>query len=112
VPGSFSYNVVTSPALAYEAAKQFGLFAKLLSGFNATELEDTIPHFHDLSLRYRQFEQSLQQAAPERLHHAKAIINSLQCYKNILREYEEMIKDSSFKKKSYAPRYQNKQCTF
>src|SRR5581483_2701806 len=52
---SVSYDVVTSPHLAFEAAKQFGKFTKLLSNFPAEKLQITIPDFHNLSLRYHQF---------------------------------------------------------
>ena len=35
VPGSHSIDVVTRPQQAFEAARQFGLFTRLLSGFEA-----------------------------------------------------------------------------
>ncbi len=39
VPNSHTINVVQSPAQAFEAAKQFGKFTKLLSGFDSTQLQ-------------------------------------------------------------------------
>ncbi len=59
IKNSHTINIVQTPQQAYEAAKQFGKFSKMLSGFNADQLKITIPDFHDLSLRYKQFEDAL-----------------------------------------------------
>src|SRR5689334_15542285 len=48
---SQSFDVVTSPDIAYEAARQFALFTKSLSGFNTGILRTTLADFHNLSLR-------------------------------------------------------------
>ena len=56
INGSHTINVVSSPEQAFEAAFQFGKFTRLLSGFDANKLHLAIPDFHNLSLRYRQFE--------------------------------------------------------
>src|SRR5215831_14017600 len=42
---SHAYTALQNPQLAYEAAKQFGKFTKLLSGFDATQLKTMIPNF-------------------------------------------------------------------
>jgi hypothetical protein len=55
VENSHTFDVVQTPGQAYEAAKQFGRFAKMLSGFDAGRLKITIPHFHNLALRCQQF---------------------------------------------------------
>lgn len=44
-----------TPALFYESAKAFGKFAADLDGFNALQLEDTIPLFHNTPNRYNNF---------------------------------------------------------
>ncbi len=51
VNGSYTFNVAPSTQHAYEAAKQFGLFTKLLSGVPVADLKTTIPDFHNLALR-------------------------------------------------------------
>lgn len=63
---------------AYEAAFQFGNFSALLNQFPIDELEITIPHFHDLSFRVHQFENSLQNALPDRKTKARDEILFLQ----------------------------------
>ncbi|HSK14158.1 MAG TPA: phosphotransferase, partial [Phnomibacter sp.] len=59
VEGSHSVDTVHSPELAFEAARQFGRFTSLLSDFPLEQLQITLPHFHDLSFRYLQFEEAM-----------------------------------------------------
>jgi len=90
-------DVVQTPDQAYEAAKQFGKFTKVLSGFDASQLKITLPHFHDLSFRYRQFEIALQNGNKERNQQSKGIINFIHEQKNIVFVYEKIKSDPSFK---------------
>ncbi len=52
VENSHTIDTAEKPPQAYEAAKQFGKFNKVLSGFDAGKLKITIPDFHNLTLRY------------------------------------------------------------
>lgn len=97
VEGSHSIDVVNDPVQAYEAAKQFGLFTRLLSGFDATQLKPTIPNFHDLSLRYRQFEQALKNGNPVRIAESKELIEKINANKDILEEFESIKHHPGFK---------------
>lgn len=87
IEGSHTINVVDTPEQAYEAAKQFGCFTRLLSGFDATQLKITLPDFHHLPLRYQQFERALQTAHTERLQKAVSVIGLVQQYVHILHQY-------------------------
>lgn len=84
VKGSVTKNTLTDAAEAYEAAKQFGLFAKNLANFDASKLSATIPNFHNLALRYQQFKDALGQANGERLSKAADAIEKLEQHKDIL----------------------------
>lgn len=97
VEGSHSKDVLQNAAQAYEAAKQFGRFTKLLAGFDAGSLQDTIPHFHDITLRYRQFEEALVTGDPQRIADAQSLIHSLQQQKPIADRYEEIRRDPAFR---------------
>ena len=97
VPNSHTINVVQSPAQAYEAAKQFGKFTSLLSGFNSTQLKITIPDFHNLSLRYQQFEQALNHGNTERMKEAYTSINDIKQYAYIVDEFENIKSNPGFK---------------
>jgi hypothetical protein len=74
---STTYTSAENPGLAQEAAKQFGKFTHLLSGFDLSTLKITLPDFHNLTLRYHQFEQALVYGNKERLASAVQAINRL-----------------------------------
>ena len=74
IKGSHTVDVVSSAEQAYEAAYQFGTFAKLLSGFDVTRLYATIPDFHNLILRYQQFEHSLETGNKKRITQAGDLV--------------------------------------
>lgn len=64
-PHAISLEVLNEPQQAYEAARQFGKLSRLLSDFDVTTLQETIPGFHDLSLRVDQFENAIKLAPTE-----------------------------------------------
>jgi Ser/Thr protein kinase RdoA (MazF antagonist) len=97
VKGSHTLNVVNTADEAYEAAKQFGKFTALLSGMDARELHNTIPDFHNLRLRYEQFQQSLQLGNTVRIAAATEAINYIQQQVAIVEEYDAICKNPEFK---------------
>lgn len=97
VIGSCSKDVVETPEQAFEAAKQFGRFTRLLSGLDTNQLRITIPSFHDLSLRYRQFLQALDKGYPQRLEESRILIHTLAQYTDIVGTYEAIIKNPHFR---------------
>jgi Ser/Thr protein kinase RdoA (MazF antagonist) len=99
VEGSHSYSIAAQPQLAYEAAKQFGRFTKLLGGFNSEQLSITLSHFHNLDFRYCQFEEALQHASPERLTVSTDLIHEIKAHKTILKKYQSILNDPMFKKR-------------
>jgi thiamine kinase-like enzyme len=66
VHGSHAVDVCHNETEAYEAAKQFGKFTALFSGLAMDKLRFTIPGFHDLSHRWKQFEQVLSHVSDAR----------------------------------------------
>ncbi len=88
INGSHTIDVVEKPGQAYEAAKQFGRFSKLLSGFDVTKLKITLPDFHNLPLRYRQFEKALQDGNTVRISQSSALIEFIKNNKSIVDEFE------------------------
>lgn len=90
IKGSHSINVVSSAQEAYQAALHFGIFTKLLSGFDVAKLRITIPHFHDLVLRYHQFEESLVKGNKKRIQEADSLIRDLKKRTGILEQFERL----------------------
>ena len=97
VKKSHTVDVVQTPRQAFEAAKQFGRFTHLLNGFPVNELKVTIPDFHNLSLRYQQFLQSLQSGNAVRIEKTKEEINWLKAHDNIAKRFDAMKKNPDFK---------------
>jgi Ser/Thr protein kinase RdoA (MazF antagonist) len=97
VYNSHTIDVVQSPMQAYEAARQFGKFTRLLSGFDQTQLKITLPDFHNLSLRYQQFQQSLTQGNAERIKEAAHSVNLIKKYSYIADEFEKIKINPEFK---------------
>lgn len=97
VKESHTINAVEKPQQAYEAAKQFGEFTRLLSQFPVEKLKITLPDFHNLSLRYVQFEQALEKGNPSRIEESAKLIEFIKNNKNIVDTYEHILHDPSFK---------------
>jgi Ser/Thr protein kinase RdoA (MazF antagonist) len=90
VAGSHTINIVSSPNQAYEASLQFGNFTKLLSKFNADKLHITIPDFHNLTLRYHQFEDSLKNGNAERIKQSAELVAEIKKHHHIVATYEKI----------------------
>ena len=88
VKGSNTIDTVLDPAQAYEAAKQFGRFTRFSSRLEVSKLRITIPDFHNLSLRFQQFEKSLIHGNKERIRQSRELIIFVQQKINIAGEFE------------------------
>jgi Phosphotransferase enzyme family len=97
VENSHTIDVVQDPQMAYEAAKQFGMFTKLLSGFDASHLKITLPDFHNLSFRYKQFDEAMTDGIPARIHNSRQWIDAAFNNKYIVDEFERIKINPQFK---------------
>ena len=52
IEGAKTYDVIESPRQAYEAARAFGNFQKLVSELDGPRLHETIPNFHHTRSRF------------------------------------------------------------
>jgi hypothetical protein len=87
VRGSRTYDVVDSPEQAYEASRQFGLLTFHLRGFEVAALLETLPRFHDLELRYEQFEQAVALGDGSRVRDSSDLIGFLQGQRELVDVY-------------------------
>jgi Ser/Thr protein kinase RdoA (MazF antagonist) len=69
-----AYDNATDTKIAFEAGWVVGKFHQLLANAPLDNYVDTIPRFHDLSLRQHQFEASLLSAKKEKLETAQSAI--------------------------------------
>lgn len=77
IPGSQMVSFPESPEQAWETAATFGRFTAAFDDFDTNRLHITIPGFHDLSARYRQFEKSLHTRDLSRLQRAANLVQEL-----------------------------------
>ena len=61
IEGSICLQKARNEQDLYECAAAFGKFQRQLEDFDAEQLSETIPHFHDTPKRLRDFEQAVQQ---------------------------------------------------
>lgn len=85
VRNSVVYNTTTKPKIAYESGKIISTFHWLLQKEYARDYTDTIPDFHDLGVRKKQFLQALETAPEERKEIAKEAIASTSAFFPILK---------------------------
>lgn len=97
VKDSRTYDIVQSPQQAFEASRQFGLFACMLKDFPVKNLKTTLPDFHNLSQRYTQFGHSIVDGNPSRIQECKKTILYLQSQKYIVSTYQQIILNKAFK---------------
>ncbi len=97
VDHTISLNEANNPKQAFEAARQFGLLAHNLSGIEMNALSPTIPDFHNLTLRYSNFQSAIANASEERKEEAEPLINAFQAFSQIAVTYETLKTDSDFK---------------
>ncbi|MGH7993616.1 MAG: phosphotransferase enzyme family protein, partial [Limisphaerales bacterium] len=74
IENACTYDAVESPRQAFEAAKAFGHFQKLLADLPAPRLHDTIPDFHNTPKRFVQLENTIEADIVNKAQIAKAEI--------------------------------------
>ena len=97
VENSHTIDVAEKPDQAFEAASQFGMFTKVLSDFDATKLKITLPDFHNLTLRYQQFEQALLDGNAARIQQSEKLIDAVIANKSIVDVFEKIKLNTHFK---------------
>lgn len=95
INGSHTIDTVTTKQQAFEAARQFGKFTRLLSAFNAAALHYTLPDFHNLALRFAQFESAHKTATAERLATAKKAIANAYAHQHLVQTYQSIIAENT-----------------
>lgn len=97
VKGSHTIDVVSTASEAYEASRQFGRFTALLDGLDLSLLNVTIPDFHNLSLRFEQFRESLSKGNQLRISAAEPQVTFIMDHADIVREFDIIRKNPDFK---------------
>jgi Ser/Thr protein kinase RdoA (MazF antagonist) len=96
VAHTIAIDEASDPMQAYEAARQFGRLARLLDGIDLYDFRPTIPNFHNLTLRYSDFQDSIRNAREERREYAEELIEAFLEYSFIAVRFEELKTDPDF----------------
>ena len=59
IEGAQTYEIVEEPIHFYNAAKAFAKFQQRLADFPAEKLHETIPNFHDTTVRFQQLKEAI-----------------------------------------------------
>jgi len=96
IEDSVTIDVVVDPSQAFEAARQFGAFTRMMTGFPVEQLHETLPHFHDLPLRYRSFRESLTTGRADRLRKAGELVGYLESQNHLVAKYQQILTNPGF----------------
>jgi Ser/Thr protein kinase RdoA (MazF antagonist) len=97
VRNSHTVNVASSAQEAFEAARQFGLFTKVLSGLPVDNLNITLPGFHDLTLRHFQFEHACRHGNLYRIRRAQEEIDFLRQHSHVVATFQHLTAKNKLK---------------
>lgn len=89
-------SIAEKPAQAKATAKAFARFTAAFDDFNVGMLKNVIPGFHDLSLRYQQFEVALNSELYERMAKALPLIDKLKQRERYKHFYEIITESDEF----------------
>ena len=96
VKNSHSISIVQHEKDAYRAAQTFAALTKSLSGFDASGLYTILPDFHNLNVRYRQFEDAISQATIMRLLRSTHLISELRQRKKLVTFYDQLSDETNY----------------
>ena len=96
VKGTHTLDACSTAEQAYEAALQFGKFTAAFNGMDVSILQPTIPQFHDLTFRWQQFTDAMQNGNKERIQQAEKTIEQIQANYHIVDRYQSIVSSSQF----------------
>lgn len=91
IENTTTIDEVESETQAYHAAEAFGKLTRNLSTVDVRLFKETIPRFHDLTLRYSQFEDALRGSEKERRDSSGAVIKSYVNQNHLVEKYKQLI---------------------
>ncbi|WP_419213666.1 phosphotransferase enzyme family protein [Maribacter sp. X9] len=86
IPKTITYDTTTNLKIAFEAGRIIGKFQILLNREDSNDYIDTIPNFHNLDLRIKQFEEALSYTSKYKLKECESSIAFVQKTVTFLKE--------------------------
>lgn len=97
VENTITIDKVSTVVEAFSAASEFARLTCYLDKIDVSRFGDTIPQFHDLALRYREFETALSQATRGRKEAARKTIKKATQFYPLAERYSVLIKSGSLR---------------
>jgi Ser/Thr protein kinase RdoA (MazF antagonist) len=91
IKGSHTVDAVTTGSQAYQAAKQFAKFSRLLKNLSPGDFAFPLQNFHNLDLRIGQFNKALQNASEDRKSMATEEIYQVKDNLDIALRYNQVV---------------------
>jgi Ser/Thr protein kinase RdoA (MazF antagonist) len=95
----YALSVLDNENQVEQAAMQFAGFTSVLKNFEANQLKDSLPDFHNLNLRYHQFSEAIVKGNAQRIAETKEAISFLAAHKNYVDIYSAFIHHAEVKKR-------------
>ncbi len=83
IENATTYQTVRNPRDFYESAVAFGNFANLLAGFDASQLYEVLPDFHNTRVRYANFTAAVQKDVCGRAKEVRAEIDWVNAHSDL-----------------------------
>lgn len=83
IENATTYQTVRNPCDFYESAVAFGNFANLLAGFDASQLYEVLPDFHNTRVRYANFVTAVEKDEYGRLAEVRKEIEWVNAHKDL-----------------------------
>jgi thiamine kinase-like enzyme len=96
IEDSIVHDVPTNKTLVYEAGKLYGDFLIQTSNLDANKLLETIPNFHSMPFRYKQFDEALKKAKDEAINLANNEIDLVLKFRKEMHELSELKANNTF----------------
>lgn len=93
IKDTYSPSVSSSADEAWKVANCFGRFSAELSDFDPESLSVILPGFHDLGLRFEQFETAVKSAGETRLKEARSLIDTAFQNRPLVDFYDKIVHD-------------------
>ncbi|NQW78805.1 MAG: phosphotransferase [Chitinophagaceae bacterium] len=95
----YALSVLENENQVEQAAMQFAGFTSVLKNFEASQLKDSLPDFHNLNLRYHQFSEAIVKGNAQRITETKEAISFLVAHKKYVEIYSAFIHHAEVKKR-------------
>ena len=94
---TITFDKIETSAEAFSAATEFAKLTRYLDKIEVADFKETISHFHDLNLRYHQFEIALAKAPKKLVENAMGEVSACRRFYYLTETYHSLISNGSLR---------------